>query len=160
MAKVDPYTNFNFRFILEIDQIQVAGFAECAGLQMETKVFEYNEGGRNETTLKFPETTTFGNITLKRGITHSNELINWQLDIVDGRFSKLPRPPRDRKANNPPNQEKSIAIVLMDERGDDVKRWNLIRAFPVKWVGPDLKATGNEVAIETLELAHEGIQKE
>jgi phage tail-like protein len=143
----DPYGNF--RFVVELGSIQVAGFAECSGLQMETKVFEYKEGGRNETTLKFPETTTYGNITLKRGITASNELIDWQFDVVNGTFSTNPRP----------QSAQPLAVVLQDELGTAVKRWNLIRAFPVKWTGPDLKATGSEVAIETLEIAHEGIEK-
>lgn len=142
----DPYTNFRFR--LELNNIQVAGFAECTGLQMETKVFEYKEGGRNETALKFPETSTYGNITLKRGVTNANELIDWQLAIVNGTFDINPR-----------TQKTNIAIILMDEKGEDVKRWNLINAFPVKWVGPDLKASSSEIAIETLEITHEGIQK-
>ena len=142
----DPYGNF--RFALELGNVQVAGFAECTGLQMETKVFEYKEGGRNETTLKFPEAATYGNITLKRGLTQSNELIDWHLDVINGVFSK------NARTNN-----LNVAIIFMDEKGTKVKRWNLIRPFPVKWVGPDLKAFGNEVAIETLEIAHEGIEK-
>ena len=153
---LDPYVNFQFR--LELNNVQVAGFAECSGLQMETKVFEYNEGGRNETTLKFPETTTYGNITLKRGLTQSNDLIDWQRDIVEGRFERNPRSPRDAKRPRPANQNRAIAIVLQNELGNDVKRWSLINAFPVKWTGPDLKAAGTEVAFETLEIAHEGIQ--
>ncbi len=143
----DPYGNF--RFVVELGSIQVAGFAECAGLQMKTKVFEYIEGGRNHTTLKFPEVTTYGNISLKRGITNSNELIDWQLDVVQGAFNTNPR------AQN----AQPLAIILQDEQGEAVRRWNLIRAFPVKWIGPDLKAMGSEVAIETLEIAHEGIEK-
>ena len=110
--------------------MEVAGFAECTGLNIETKVLEYKEGGNNATTLKFPEPSTFGNVTLKRGVTNSNELIEWQLDVVSGAFSK------NARANNP-----SVAIVLMNEKGEDVRRWNLIRAFPVKWIGPDLKAS-------------------
>jgi phage tail-like protein len=153
---LDPYVNFRFR--LELNNVQVAGFAECSGLSMETKVFEYNEGGRNETTLKFPETTTYGNITLKRGITQSNDLIEWQRDVIDGRFERNPRPPRDAKSPRPANQNRAIAIILQNELGNDVKRWNLINAFPVKWLGPDLKAAGAEVAFETLEIAHEGIR--
>lgn len=142
----DPYGNF--RFALELGNINVAGFSECAGLNMETKVFEYKEGGRNETTLKFPEHTTHGNIVLKRGVTRSNDLIDWQLDIASGTFSK------NRRTNN-----SNVAIILKDEKGTPVKRWNLIRALPVKWVGPDMKAMASEVAIETLEIAHEGIQR-
>ena len=141
----DPYCNF--RFTLELGSVQVAGFAECTGLNIETKVLEYKEGGNNLTTLKFPEASTYGNVTLKRGVTASSDLIDWQLDVATGTFEK------NSRSSNP-----SIAIVLMDETGASVRRWNLVRAFPVKWVGPDLKATGNEVAIETLEIAHEGIQ--
>ena len=140
----DPHGNF--RFSLELRDVVVAGFAECTGLQMETKVFEYKEGGNNSTTLKFPEGTSFGNITLKRGVSSSNELLDWQLDVVTGEFS-----------TNARSSDRRLAIILNDEKGDEVRRWNLIRPFPVKWVGPDLKAMGNEVAIETLEIAHEGI---
>jgi phage tail-like protein len=133
---LDPYLNFQFR--LELNNIQVAGFAECAGLQMETKVFEYNEGGRNDTTLKFPQTTTYGNITLKRGITLSNDLIEWHLDIVEGRFERNPRPPRNPTGTF--NQNRAIAIILQNELGLDVKRWNLISPGE----GLALKATGTE----------------
>ncbi len=142
----DPFGAF--RFVVELGSVQVAGFAECTGLSMETKVFEYKEGGNNATTLKFPEASAYGNVTLKRGITNSTELIDWHLDVINGQFGVNVR------ASNP-----NIAIVLNDDTGSAARRWNLIRAFPVKWVGPDLKASGNEVAIETLELAHEGIQK-
>lgn len=137
----------NFRFWLELDNVNVAGFAECTGLQMETKVLEYKEGGNNSTTLKFPEGTAYGNITLKRGISSSNDLLDWQLDVANGKFSVKAR------AANP-----NVAIIMNNEKGDLVRRWNLVRPIPVKWVGPDLKAMGNEVAIETLEIAHEGIQ--
>jgi len=151
---LDPYPSHNFEFILEIGGLQAAGFAECNGLQMETKLFQYKEGGRNETTLQFPEHTSYGNITLKRGITFSdNVLYEWHKDIVTGQFSKNRRSQSTLRKN-----AKSTAIILQDELGDEVGRWTLIGAIPVKWVGPDLKATGNEIAIETLEIAHEGIE--
>lgn len=140
----DPYANF--RFVLEMDNLQVAGFSECNGLQMEIKTFDYKEGGRNNTTLKFPEHASYGNVTLKRGVTFFDELINWQLEVADGRFEDRPR------------EETNFAIIFQDEQGTEVKRWNLIRAFPVKWTGPDLKANASEIAIESLEIAHEGIQ--
>jgi phage tail-like protein len=140
---VDPYTGFNF--LVQIDNILAAGFSECTGLQMETKIFEYKEGGRNDTTLKFPEHSSYGNVSLKRGVTLSTELIDWQINVSEGRIT------RDR-------EEFKFAIIFNDEMGDEVRRWNLIRAFPVKWTGPDLKANGSEIAIESLEIAHEGIQ--
>lgn len=141
----DPFGSF--RFVLELGNVQVAGFSECTGLQMETKILEYMEGGRNHTTLKFPDPANYGNITLKRGLTQSNELIEWQLDIIEGRFGKNPR-----------TDDFVISIILKNEKGDDVKRWNLVRPFPVKWVGPDLKSANSDLAIESLEIAHEGIQ--
>jgi phage tail-like protein len=147
MSRRDQDPIGNFRFSLELNQVKVAGFAECTGLQMETKVFEYKEGGNNLTSLKFPEATSYGNITLKRGISSSNELLEWQLDVANGKFSK------NARASNP-----NVAIILNNEKGNPVKRWNLIRPFPVKWVAPDLKAAGSEVAIETIEIAHEGIE--
>lgn len=140
----DPYAGYNF--LLEIDSVRVAGFSECSGLQMEIKTFDYKEGGRNNSTLKFPEHASYGNVTLKRGVTVSNELIGWQLDAAEGRFKRVT------------SVGISFAIIFRDETGEAVKRWNLIRAFPVKWTGPDLKAAGSEIAIESLEIAHEGIQ--
>jgi phage tail-like protein len=145
----DPFPNF--RFGLELNDVQVAGFAECTGLNVEAKVYEYREGGRNETTLKFPETATYGNVTLKRGVTRATDLLDWQLDVVNGAF-----------ATNRRGDDTSVAIVLLEETGGEppvVRRWTLVRALPVKWIGPDLKATGNEVAIESLEIAHEGIEE-
>jgi phage tail-like protein len=142
----DPYAGFNF--LLEIDSVRVAGFSECTGLQMEIKTFDYKEGGRNNSTLKFPEHASYGNVTLKRGVTISNVLIGWQLEAAAGRF----------KRGRSPQPGINFAIVFCDEAGDPVKRWNLVRAFPVKWTGPDLKANGGEIAIESMEIAHEGIE--
>jgi phage tail-like protein len=149
MARRDADPFPNFRFALELNDVQVAGFSECSGLNVEAKVYEYREGGRNDTTLKFPDTATYGNVTLKRGVTRATELLDWQLDVVNGTF-----------ATNKRGDDVSVAIVLLEETGADppvVRRWTLARALPVKWVGPDFKATGNEVAIEALEIAHEGI---
>jgi phage tail-like protein len=136
----DPFAGF--RFVLDVQNIRVGGFSECTGLQMEVKTFEYKEGGRNNTTLKFPEHASFGNVTLKRGVTTQNQMIDWQRDVANGE--------RSRGLN--------FLITLKNEKGEPVKKWSLIRAFPVKWTGPDLKANASEIAIETLEIAHEGIQ--
>ncbi|MDQ3806307.1 MAG: phage tail protein [Acidobacteriota bacterium] len=154
----DPYANYRFR--LELGSITVAGFSECSGLNVEVKVFEYKEGGNNSTTLKFPEAATYANVVLKRGVTRDLDLINWQLDVVNGKFetNKRPQFPPDKNPPPPGPKKQSIAVLLLDEKGDEVRRWNLIRAFPVKWSGPEFKAVANEVGIEALELAHEGIQ--
>lgn len=139
----DPFTSY--RYLLAIDNVQAGGFSECTGLQVEVKTFDYKEGGRNNTTLKFPEHANHGNVTLKRGVTASNELLNWQLDAISGRFKRRT------------SEGIKFTIFLKNEKGDNVKQWNLVRAFPVKWTGPDLKAAGGEIATESLEIAHEGI---
>lgn len=151
----DPYPNFHFR--LELGHIQVAGFAECTGLQMETKVLDYKEGGRNSHTLKFPEHTEMSNVTLKKGVSDSNELFSWAQSLAEGNFDKKKNArPGDPDTDN----EKSCIIYLRDEMGNDKKKWTLFRPLPVKWVGPELKASANEISIETLEIAHEGIIQE
>ena len=151
----------SFRFILELGFIPAVGFSECSGLQLETKVYEYREGGRNSHSLKFPDAGSVGNITLKRGITIgpiSNVLFEWHLDVMSGTFYES-KNPNKRKPDSNEDIDKRCAIVLMNEFGVPVKRWQLFRVFPVKWVGPELKAAANEIAIETLELAFEGIEQ-
>ena len=146
----NQYPLLPYNFVILIDDIYVASFSECSGLSVQTKVTTYQEGGRNDTALIFPETTSYGNVTLKRGTTGSNDLINWQLNVAEGLFSTSSR-------GAPEEYRRNVFIVLLDEKQSPCKIWELIRALPVRWVGPDLKASGGEVAIESLELAHEGI---
>ena len=81
----DPFGVYRFR--LELGALQAAGFMECTGLQLEVKLFEYREGGRNSHSLKFPEQGEVGNITLKRGVTTgpgADALFKWQQDVANG----------------------------------------------------------------------------
>jgi len=154
----DPLTGF--RFVIELGFLEVGAFNECSGLAVDTKTFEYREGGRNTSVLKFPEMGQVSNITLKRGVlagTAANALFRWHNDVSRGAFDDGDNPNR-RPADPDQDIDKRIAIVLQDEMGNEVKRWVLFRAFPVKWVGPDLKAQASEVAFETLELACEGLE--
>ena len=101
-------------------------------------------------------------ITLKRGITsgaNSRALFDWQQDVMSGSFDQN-KNPNKRKPDPDKDIDQMCVIILKDESGNKVKQWRLFRAFPVKWVGPELKATANEIAIETLELACEGIELE
>lgn len=137
----DPYRNFNF--VVEIDGITQAGFSDCSGFGASTDPIEYREGGRNTTTLKMPGQTKYPNIVLKWGLTDSRELYNWYHDVVKGKI---------RRAHG--------SIVAYDVDGVTEKvRWNFFNAWPTKWDGPDFSAKGNDVAIETLELSHEGIER-
>ena len=149
-----------FRFVLELGFIQAAGFTECTGLQLETKVFEYREGGRNSHLLKFPDGGSVGTVTLKRGLTAgsaSDALYRWQRDVMSGTFDASANPNR-RPADPSQDIDNKVAVLLLDEMGRLVKRWQLVRPFPVKWTGPELKAASSDVAIEVLELACEGVE--
>ncbi len=137
----DPYRNFNF--IVEIDGIKQAGFTDCSGFGATTDPIEYREGGDNTTVRKMPGVTKYPNIVLKWGLTDSRELYDWYRDIVKGKVAR-----------------KTGSIVLYDVDGTTEKvRWNFTNAWPTKWDGPDFTAKGNDIAIETLELAHEGIER-
>lgn len=137
----DPYRNYNF--VVEIDGIKQAGFSDCTGFGASTDPIEYSEGGKNTTTLKFPGQTKYPNIVLKRGLTDSRDLYDWYNDITKGKV---------RRAHG--------SIVVYDVDGVTEKvRWNFFNAWPTKWDGPDFSAKGNDIAIETLELAHERIER-
>jgi phage tail-like protein len=140
-ARNDPYGAFNF--IIEIDGIAVAGFSECSGLSTETDVIEYREGGDIGGPRKLPGLTKYSNIVLKRGITKSRDLWNWRKIVINGGI--------DRRSGN---------IVLLDEDRTPVARFRFREGWPSKWEGPALNAKCSETAIETLEIAHEGLEFE
>jgi phage tail-like protein len=136
----DPYRNF--RFLLEIDGIQQAGFTECSGFGSDVEVVEYREGGDQATVRKLPGKTSYPDITLKWGITESRELYDWHRTAVNGEIER-----------------KNGSIILQDDRGEEAVRWNFYRAWPSKWDGADLNATGNEVAIDTLTVSCERVER-
>ena len=137
----DPYANFNF--LLEIDGITNAGFSECSGLNVENTPIEYREGNDAITPHKQPGLMKFGNITLKRGVTQNPELVDWLETVAAGDIER-----------------RNVTIVLQDELHRDGVRWNLREAWACKWTGPDLKANASEIAIETLEICHEGLERQ
>ena len=139
--RVDPLTTR--KFYVEISNIAEAGFSEASGLDAQVEVMEYQEGGCNTFTHKLPGRITFSNVTLKRGMTESLELWKWFEDVINGKIER-----------------KNVGISLYDEAQSAQRRWTLQRAYPVKWVGPAFKASDNTIAIETLELAHEGLSSE
>jgi phage tail-like protein len=138
--RVDPYGNFNF--LVELDGIAQAAFHEASGFDSTIDVVEHREGGDNTTVRKLPGLTKHGPITLKWGLTDSVDLYNWHRDAVKGNV-----------------QRKSGSIVLLDRAGAEKVRWNFVNAWPSKWTGPSFAAEGTDVAIETLEIVHEGIER-
>ena len=142
MANKDPYRNFRFR--LEIEGITQAGFREVTVPDSTQDVVEYREGDDTPTPRKLSGLVKYGNVSLKWGMTESLEVYNWRKEVAE----------RGAKENR-----KNIAVVLIDEAGEDAGRWEFERAWPTKYDAPDFNATGNEIAIESLEIAHEGMER-
>jgi phage tail-like protein len=130
----------NCRFYVELDGLAQAVFTEISGLQVETDVTEYQEGGNNGFVHRLPGRTKIGTITLKRGVTGQNELFKWCQEVLQGKI-------------NP----KNISVVMYDARGTELMRWNFAKAYPIKWSGPQFSAEGKVAALESLELAHDGL---
>jgi phage tail-like protein len=136
----DPF--LAFRFEIKLDDLSVGGFSECSGLQLQTEVQEYTEGGLNTHLLKFPGRTKQVNLTLKRGIV-DRELWDWYYGLTQGQV---------RLRNG--------SVIVRDPSGGQVvMEWQFRRAFPCNWQGPELSATQSSVAVETLELCHEGLER-
>ncbi len=136
--RVDPYAQFNF--LVEIDNVTRAGFTEAGGLTTEQDVIEYREGNEVTRARKLPGLTKYSNITLKRGLVGDAELWTWRKTTLDGQT--------ERRAGS---------IILMDEGRQEVMRWNFTDGWVCKWEGPTLNSTANEIAVETLEICHEGL---
>jgi phage tail-like protein len=119
------------------------GFSDVSGLTQEIQPIEYRDGlmSGNTISLKRPGLKKVNNISLKRGITQgNNDLFNW--------FNN----------NGAPNVERrDVTITLLNDASEPVMVWVALQAFPIKCEGPGLKATGNDIAIESVELAHEGL---
>ena len=130
----------NFRFYVEIDGFAQAVFTEMDGLQVETDVMEYEEGGSNGYVHRLPGRTKVGTLTLKRGVTKSNEFFKWCNEIMHGTVSA-----------------RNISVVMYDGAGEEMTRWSFANAYPIKWTGPQFDADGKTAAVESLELAHDGL---
>jgi phage tail-like protein len=140
--RIDPYGNFNF--LVEIDGITRAAFQEASGFDSTIDVVEHREGGDVTTPRKLPAMTKYSNITLKWGTTDDRQLYDWHRQWVTG---------------DPAATRKNGSVVLLDRQGQEKVRWNFFNAWPSKWTGPSFNAEGNDVSIETLELAHEGLER-
>lgn len=141
-APDEPSTGLAFKFWIELKSIVVAEFKECRGLRMEREFQKVEEGGVNDRVHILPGRSKYFNIALKHGITHSRELWDWYREgLYDGKVKRV-----------------NFSILLRNVEGDVVRRWDVLDAFPVKWEGPSLNTESNQVAIESLEIAHHGLQ--
>ncbi len=135
----DPFRGFRFR--VQIDGIRKAGFREVSGLDAGTDTVDYREGD-GDSILKLAGLKKFSNITLKRGITADTDLWSWRMKVMDGKI-------KDARKNG--------QIILLDDEGNEAAEWTFTNGWPIKWTGPAFNATANEVSIDTIEIAHEGL---
>ncbi len=136
----DIYRNYNF--VLKIQGQDIAYFTEVSGLSVDVETIEHHEGGAIAPR-KLPGQVTYGDVTLKWGLTKNRELTDWLNSVVQGNVE-----PRD------------IHIVLRKPNGiDEATRWILHSAWPCSWRGANLSAKDNDVAIETMVLTHEGLER-
>jgi phage tail-like protein len=156
--RLDPPLNYNFLIGMAettgtdkqqiksvaqslIGDVLLGGFTDCSGLDMSLAEERLHEGGRNDTERRFPTRTTWTNLTFKRGVSRiSQSGWDWLDGFGAGKVKRM-----------------DGVIILFDDRHLPHNLWTFTRAFPVKFTGPALNATGREVAVETLELAHEGL---
>ena len=134
----------SFQFMVEIDGIDNARFHEVGGLDATVDLIEYREGGDLLGMRKLPGVTKHSNLSLKRGYTSDKQLFAWFDDVMTGRTEKI---------------RKNVSVVQLDMAGKEVMRWNLFQAFPVKYTAASYNAKGNELAIETLEIAYERLER-
>jgi phage tail-like protein len=138
-----PWPVPKFRFSVDWGSIQSnIAFQEISGLDTETQIIEYRDSNSPVfSTVKMPGIAKFGNVTMKRGIFASDNLFwTWYSNI---KMNVIKR--------------ETVIIKLLDETGQTIVKWTLNNAWPTKITSTDLKSDGNEVAIDTIEIAHEGL---
>jgi phage tail-like protein len=152
-VRLDPFPAFNFLVTLvdtsspqttalnAIQNTVLGGFSECGGLEMTLQVDEHRQGGDNGRVLKFPGRVAWSNIRLRRGVTFSDELWNWHHAFVTG-----------------DGRRRDGIVLLQNEQQTPVKAWVFSGGLPVRWSGPALDAGQSRIAIEELEIAHQGLE--
>jgi len=138
--RTDPYRNF--KFLVEIDKIVQAGFSECNGLGASIEVVQYREGGDPSTVRKMPGKVTYPDIVLRWGVTDSREMYDWHFNAIQGNIER-----------------KTGSIIIIGCDVEDKWRLNFFDAWPSVWRGPDFSGTGRDVAIESMTLVCERVER-
>ncbi len=138
---VDPYRAYNFKLVIQ--DVTEGHFASCSGLGVQVEVIKYREAGNSQVVRAIPGQTTYHDVTLRYGLTDSRELWDWMMVAAAGSVER-----------------KNVSILMLDASGvNEVLRWNLINAWPSEWRGAALDALGKEVAIESLTLVFESLER-
>src|SRR6056297_504820 len=135
-------------FLFEVDGVDIGRFSEVSGLEVSIETEDVLEGGQNSFVHKLPGRMTWPNITLKRGVTKTNSLLDWLNESSGETFT----------ANGNVVTRKTAAITLLDRTGTRLTSWEFEGAFPVKWTGPNFAASSAEAPTEQLEITHHGFR--
>lgn len=141
MAKTDPWGSYYFA--LQLKNIEVGHFLECSGLKTSAEVFEIQEGGLNGQVHRLPGRSKWENIVLKFGTSASTLLLEWRDRWLQDQFG-----------------ERSTtwgSVVMYDNNGKKLRTFYFLNAWPVSWEGPSMNSDSSGLAVETLEIAHEGL---
>ena len=141
-VRIDPFRNF--RFLVQVDGIERAGFSDVVFGNAATEIIEYREGTDLPVMRKLSGLTRYGTIQLRWGITDSRELYDWHREIVASGAGTLRR---------------NMTILLLGDDGAEKSRWEVANAWPVRYDPPDFSARESRVAIEMLEIVHEGFER-
>ena len=137
------YPFVKFRYKVDIKGIGVAGFSEVSGFDASIEVVEYRNGNEKPATpAKLPGLRKYSNVTLKWGATDSKAVYGWMAAWLE-------------KAG----ERKDVTVTLLDDEEKELATWTITAAWPVKYTAPEFNSTSNEVAIEQLEIAHEGLTR-
>lgn len=137
-VRPDPVVSAHF-YIMDAAK-PAAVFTELSGLEVEIEVQNWEEGGTNDHVHRLPGRAKVSDITLRNGVTTSNDLWRWMSEVLQGTFNR-----------------KNITIALVDNKGKTIQKWEFVKAIPVKWTGPQLKSDQSAIAIQSLVLAHQGL---
>ncbi|APR88339.1 hypothetical protein A7982_13688 [Minicystis rosea] len=140
LVRFDPYVGCNF--LVVSTAFVVGGFREVSGLSGQVEVKTYAEGGRNGYLHQIPGEVRWPNLVLSRGVIDSNSMWSWFEDVSRGIIERH-----------------TLTIMLLDRDRSPAMWWEIRDAIPVKWAGPTLNATSDEIAVESVELVHKGIKK-
>lgn len=142
MADEVKYPLGKFRYKVEISGVTAGGFSEVSGFDASIDVIEYREGDMVQTPMKLPGLKKYGNITLKKGVMDTKALYDWMAVGLEKNVQRV-----------------TVTITLIDINGTDAASWQVINAWPTKYTAPDFNATSSEIAVDTLEIAHEGMTR-
>ena len=138
--RFDPFMSYNF--VVELEGMIVGGFSEVSGLESQIETEDYREGGVNNYVHHFPKQTTQSNLVLTKGIAGIGSLWDWYYNATQGII-----------------QRKNGTIMMLNQQRIPVMWWSFYNAYPTKWTGPQFNASSENVAVEAVELVHEGLSK-